>query len=66
MMYKQHFIILPFHSLVSLSSVWAVALAAQSSPQIVKHGNTLGIKVAGLKPNSTFHVIVSSQPHAAT
>ena len=43
----------------------AVALADQSSHQIVKHGNAPAIKVAVHKPHGGYHATVSSQPHAA-
>ena len=43
----------------------AVALADQSSHQVVKHGNAPAVKVAVHKPHGAYHATVSSQPHAA-
>merc|ERR1712038_834686 len=43
----------------------AVALADQSSHQVVKHGNAPAVKVATHKAHGAYHATVSSQPHAA-
>ena len=43
----------------------AVALANQSSHQVVKHGNAPAVSHAIHKPHGAYHATVSSQPHAA-
>merc|ERR1712064_167122 len=50
---------------IALSALLAVALADQSSHQVVKHGNAPAIKVAVHKPHGAYHATVSEQPHAA-
>merc|ERR1711899_429610 len=50
---------------VALSTLLAVALANQSSHQVIKHGNAPSVSHAVHKPHGGYHAIVSSQPHAA-
>ena len=50
---------------IAVSALLAVALADQSSHQVVKHGNAPAVKVAVHKPHGAYHATVSSQPHAA-
>merc|ERR1719447_249806 len=50
---------------IAVSALLAVALADQSSHQVVKHGNAPAVKVATHKAHGAYHATVSSQPHAA-
>merc|ERR1712020_86728 len=50
---------------IVISSLLAVALANQSSHQVIKHGNAPAVSHAVHKPHGAYHATVSSQPHAA-
>merc|ERR1711990_614435 len=50
---------------IALSALLAVALANQSSHQVIKHGNAPSVSHAVHRPHGSYHSIVASQPHAA-
>merc|ERR1711899_616361 len=50
---------------IALSTLLAVALANQSSHQVIKHGNAPSVSHAVHRPHGAYHSIVASQPHAA-
>merc|ERR1719192_171847 len=50
---------------VAVASLLAVALADQSSHQVIKHGNAPSVSHSVHKPHGSHHAVVASQPHAA-
>merc|ERR1712018_122952 len=49
----------------AVASLLAVALADQSSHQVIKHGNAPSVSHSVHKPHGSHHAVVASQPHAA-
>merc|ERR1712001_70874 len=50
---------------MGVASLLAVALADQSSHQVIKHGNAPSVSHSVHKPHGSHHAVVASQPHAA-